>query len=259
MQQYRKLFCCLFVLLCANCSAEESFLLVHGNTSEVVLGLGPDIDKRISPCSTFKIPLSLMGYDKEILKNKTTPAWHFQAGYDDYLASWRATVTPKTWMQYSCVWYSKVLSLQLGEANIQHYLTLMEYGNKDTSTGLVLPGQESPLWINSSLTISLREQVDFIRRMLLGNLSVSPYAVQETKALLYKEELFEGWRLFGKTGWSGAAEEGVLEHGWFIGWIEKDHLFFPFAYLIREQKIDLGQRIPRVKQLLGQVFQGEIW
>ena len=74
-----------------------------------------------------------------------------------------------------------------------------------------------------------------------------------TKAILFKEELPEGWKLFGKTGWSGSdiAKDGkTLEHGWFVGWIEKDCYFFPFAYLIRAQKINLDQRIPRVKQLL---------
>ena len=63
----------------------------------------------------------------------------------------------------------------------------------------------------------------------------------------------KGWELFGKTGWSGpniSKDEKILENGWFVGWIEKDHNFFPFAYLIREQKINLGQRISRIKELL---------
>lgn len=58
---------------------------------------------------------------------------------------------------------------------------------------------------------------------------------------------------FGKTGWSGSdiTKDGkTLEHSWFVGWIEKDDSFYPFAYLIRDKKINLDQRIPRVKQLL---------
>jgi len=86
-------------------------------------------------------------------------------------------------------------------------------------------------------------------------LPLSRHALQMTKIICFKEELFGGWKLFGKTGWSGSdiAKEGkTLEHAWFVGWIEKDHNFFPFAYLIREQKINLDQRIPRVKQLLAE-------
>ena len=244
---------CLSIFHGSTMSAEETFLLINGNTDEIVLKLGPHVDERISPCSTFKITLSLMGYDAGILIDETTPTWDFQEGYDDWLATWRAPMTPTTWMRHSCVWYSKILSLQLGLEKMQGYLTSMEYGNNDLSGGLSKPGSAGSAWINSSLKISPKEQVDFIQKMILGTLPISNRAVQMTKILLFKEELPEGWKLFGKTGWSGSdiTRDGkTLEHGWFVGWIEKDQHFFPFAYLIRQQKINLDQRIPRVKQLL---------
>ena len=103
------------------------------------------------------------------------------------------------------------------------------------------------------MLISPREQVSFIQQMVLGKLPISSNAVQVTKTLLFKEELLNGWQLFGKTGWSGSeiAKDGkVLEFSWFVGWIEKDNRFLPFAYLIRSKKINLEQRIPRVKQLI---------
>jgi beta-lactamase class D len=88
--------------------------------------------------------------------------------------------------------------------------------------------------------------------MVQGKLPISSHALQMTKAILFKEELPEGWRLFGKTGWSGS-DIANLQHSWFVGWIEKGDLFFPFAYLIRDKQIQLDQRIPRVKQLLQQI------
>ena len=91
--------------------------------------------------------------------------------------------------------------------------------------------------------------------MIQGKLPISSNAIQMTKVLVFKEELSEGWNLFGKTGWSGSdiGKDGkILEHAWFVGWIEKDQNFYPFAYLIREKKINLEQRVPRVKQLLIQ-------
>ncbi len=74
-------------------SGEESFLLVNALTDETVLALGPNINERISPCSTFKITLSLMGYDRGILKDEQNPTWDFQEGYDDWLVEWRAYQT----------------------------------------------------------------------------------------------------------------------------------------------------------------------
>lgn len=247
------IICGLFLFDTRTVFAEENFLLINGITNETVLELGPHVEERISPCSTFKITLSLIGYDAGILIDETTPTWDFQNGYDDWLASWRAPISPKSWMQYSCVWYSKVLSLQLGLEKIQSYLTSIKYGNQNMSGGLAVPGPMNPAWINSSLKISPREQVDFIQKMVVDKLPISSNAIQMTKVILLKEESPEGWKLFGKTGWSGSdiGKDGkTLEHGWFVGWIEKDNNFFPFAYLIREQKINLDQRIPRVKQLL---------
>lgn len=236
-------------------SAEENFIFIDGHTGEVIQEIGPHIDDQYSPCSTFKIALSLMGYDAGILKDENAPVWEFQQGYDDWLPSWRVPLSPMSWMKYSCLWYSKLLSLKLGLETIRNYLVAFEYGNHNVFGGLVEPGSLDPLWVNSSLQISPREQVHFIQKMVREELSISSYAFQTTKNLLFKEEFLNGWKLYGKTGWSGSnvAKDGItLEFSWFVGWIENENCFLPFAYLIRsEEKINLDQRIPRVKQLIN--------
>lgn len=241
---------------CVNaCAAEENFLLIDGTTTAVVVEQGSLLHERLSPCSTFKMVLGIMGYDAGILKDGTTPTWNYCEGYDDFLEIWKTPQTPRAWMNHSCVWYSKILSLHLGVQQMQRYLDAFEYGNCDLAGGLTEPGPLDPAWINSSLKISPKEQVDFILRMLRGQLSVSNESIQQTKALVFKEQLAEGWRLFGKTGFSGTIlglDGQPQQFGWFVGWVEKDHRFLPFAYLIRDRKIDLDQRIPRVKQLLAE-------
>lgn len=233
-------------------SAEENFLLINGLTDEILIELGTNNNKRFSPCCSFNIALSLMGYHCGILENEEMPKLDFKDGYDDWADSWKTAQTPKTWMKFSCVWYSKLLALQLGLESIQKYLVLFDYGNKDTSAGLVVPGPLSPAWLNSSLQISPHEQVAFIQKMLLGKLPISGNAIQQTKAILFNEQLPGGWNLYGKTGWSGSPKNAtMLEHAWFVGWIEKDNTFYPFAYLIRDKKINLTQRL-RVKELLAQ-------
>ncbi len=247
----RLLVCFLFIFPYVYVSAllaEENFLLRNGATGEIVLELGPHIHEPMSPCSTFKIALSLMGYDAGILKDEKSPTWAFEEGYDDFLESWRASQTPQSWIKNSCVWYSKVLATQLGLEKIQNYLALFEYGNQDMSGGL------TKAWISSSLKISPKGQVDFIQKMIQGKLPISSHAFQMTKALLFVEELPEGWKLFGKTGSGHILEQdgSHLEMTWFVGWVEKDNIFFPFAYNVRERKINRAQRIPRVKQLLAE-------
>lgn len=244
--------CFLFVFSCV--TAEERFLLVNGISGANVLQLGSQFDEQISPCSTFKIVLSLMGYDAGILIDEQTPIWEFQEGYDDSFDSWKGPQTPLSWMESSCIWYSKIISCQLGLEKMQSYLAAFSYGNQDLSAGLVKPGKTDPAWVHSSpLKISMREQVDFINRMLQNKLSISDHALKKTKCILFKEELQSGWKLFGKTGWSGPIgcnADPILEYAWFVGWIENKNQYFPFAYLIREKNIRLDQRIPRVIELL---------
>lgn len=248
------IICVLFALPCYASSKEENFLLIDGTSNAVIMEFGPCISKQVSPCSTFKIPLHLMGYDAAILEDEIKPVWDFEEGYDDWLVSWRSPQSPSSWIKCSCIWYSKILSLKLGLEKIQNYITAFDYGNQDASGGLAEPGPLSPFWVNSSIKISPKEQVDFLQKMILAQLPISSRAIQMTKAVLFKEKISEDWKLFGKTGWTGSdvRKDGkTLEHSWFVGWIEKDHLFYPFAYLIRsEENINLDERIPRVKCLL---------
>lgn len=203
--QFSRLITCLLFIFSSlyAFSTEENFILMNGVTDEVVLELGPHIHARISPCSTFKITLSLMGYDAEILRDEQTPLWDFQEGYDDSLESWKGPQTPCTWMKCSCLWYSKLLALQLGMEKIQSYLALMEYGNQDLSGGLGQPGLANVAWIKSSLAISPKEQVDFMRKMVQGKLPVSPGAFQMTKSYYLKRKCLKDGSCMGEQ--AGAA------------------------------------------------------
>lgn len=62
------------------------------------------------------------------------------------------------------------------------------------------PGSTNPAWVTSSLKISPKKQVEFIQKMIREKLPISSNALQMTKNLLFKEEIFNGWKLFGKKG-----------------------------------------------------------
>ena len=248
----KKLYSAFIVVMVTLCmhvfSFEENFILICNKTDATIVQLGPHIEERVTPCSTFKIALSLMGYDAGILKDKKTPIWEYKKGYSDYLESWKTFQSPQSWIQNSCVWYSKLLTLQIGLEDMQKYLNLFEYGNRDLTGGI------GTAWLSSSLKISPQEQVSFIKKMIQENLAISKNAITRTKSLFYIEELSDEWKLFGKTGFGHITEQDnkSLEIGWVVGWIEKDNSFFSFAYNIRDDKIDILQRLPRVKDLIFQ-------
>jgi beta-lactamase class D len=62
-----------------------------------------DCKMRYSSCSTFKIALSLMGYDSHILKDERYPEWPFKSEYEAYLESWKDPQNPMSWIKNSCV------------------------------------------------------------------------------------------------------------------------------------------------------------
>lgn len=222
---------------CSLFCEERNFLLYDLNSKQWLEETGPHCDERASPCSTFKIPLCIIGFDSGILENENLPVWPYQVGYVNFLPVWKQMQTPSTWMQNSVVWFSQVLTTKLGMQAFQYYIDLFDYGNKDLSGN---PGKEDGLtesWLISSLAISPREQIFFLSKLLSNTLPVSAHSMEMTRKILYLEELDNGWKLYGKTG-SGHLSDPELKTGWFIGWIEKEeHTVLFTYYLVDDEKI----------------------
>lgn len=197
-----------------------------------------DCDGRMSPASTFKVAISLMGFDAGIFTSPDAPELPFKEGYDDWLPEWRQATTPRSWMRYSVVWFSQRATEQLGPERFAAYVDKFGYGNKDVSGD---KGKENGLthaWLSSSLQISPVEQVSFLMRMIEGKLPVSASATRQTKVLLDGGEEAGGWHVYGKTG-SGSPFDKTGEliknqpFGWYIGWAEKGDRKVVFARLLR--------------------------
>lgn len=230
-------------------SGKENFIFINGKTDEIIAEMGSLLNERISPCSTFKIPLSLMGFDSGILKNSKTPTWEFEDRFDDFLQEWQDPQTPNSWIKCPCVWFSKILAIKLGSKNLRYYLSVFDYGNQDISGGLTTSG------IFSSLKISANEQVEFLQKMVCGKLFITYEAVKKAKNLLFIENLDNGQKLFGKTGGSSYISNNKNQKlEWFVGWVEVEHqqTFYPFAYHIQGDDVNVSQTILRVKELIQQ-------
>lgn len=233
-------------------SANETFILLNNKTNEFVMEFG-DVEERIPPGCTITIILSMMGFDTGLLKDKESPVWPFQVGYDDYFESWKRSQTPRSWIQTSCTWYSELVAENLGLKKFRDYLQLLDYGNQGQYYDVQdLRKAEEWLW-DPFLKIFPKEQAQFIQRLIQERLPISSYSTEVTKFLHFKEELPDGWKLFGKTALDDL-KEGM--RGWFVGWIEKEENSFSFAYVIEDLKVDPALRIPRVKQLLKEVLKG---
>ncbi|MFN7709938.1 MAG: penicillin-binding transpeptidase domain-containing protein [Holosporales bacterium] len=187
-----------------------------------------------------------MGFDSGIFVDEMHPIWPFKEGYVDWRDAWKQDQTPKSCMKESCVWYSQVLTKQLGMKKFQEYVAKLDYGNKDLSGDKGQNNGHTNAWLSSFLQISSAEQVAFLQKMLEGTLPIKPHAATMTKNILFVEELKNGWKFYGKRGMGSLLNaEGTknpdLHHGWFVGWIEKGDRRIIFSNHIEgEKKEEIG-------------------
>lgn len=202
-------------------------------SGRVILAQG-DCDRRVTPASTFKIAISLMGYDAGVLKDAHSPALPYDESYAAWRPEWKETTDPTRWMAMSVVWYSQQTTIALGDARFGRFVRDFQYGDQDVSGGL------TRAWLSSSLQISPLEQLGFLSRMLQGRLPVSRRAVEMTAQLTQLPEPVEGWTVHGKTG-SGAPRTAyggydlAREFGWFVGWATKGTRRVVFARLVQAE------------------------
>ena len=177
-----------------------------------------ECERRLSPASTFKIPNSLIGLESGVIRdehyvipwdsvNRDFPAWN----RDHDLASAIAN---------SVVWYYQELARRVGENRMLAYIQEINYGNNDVSGGI------DRFWLGSTLKISAREQVAFLRRLHDETLPFSRRSMEIVKKILILERT-DSTVLRGKTGFADQPDGTVV--GWFVGYVEKRDKVYYFA------------------------------
>jgi beta-lactamase class D len=241
--------CLLLIFAFTTCAQAETKCLLIKENDRVLKSEG-DCTIRHSPCSTFKIALSLMGFDQGFLKDEKTPKLLYKEGYVKFLPIWKEPHDPQRWMKNSCVWYSQVLTPQIGMEKFKEYLAKFSYGNQDASGD---PGKNNGLtdcWLSSSLKVSAEEQVTFLEKLLSNQLPVSKKARQMTRKILFIERLPNGWDLYGKIGAglyasAGGSQKKDRQMGWYVGWIQKGDrqiIFVSYVEDIYKGDLDVRQR-----------------
>ena len=235
-------FLALSLLPMTAAEARTVCTVVADATTGVVLEEEGDCRTRVTPASTFKIALAVMGYDAGFLIDTRTPAIPFKQGYADWGGSeWQQTTDPTRWMTYSVVWYSQRIAEALGVAKLEDYAGRLGYGNADFSGD---PGKNNALeraWISSSLKIAPVEQVAFLRNLINRTLPVSDGAIDMSIAVLESWTTPGGWTVTGKTGSAfPRLADGTFDRtrgwGWFVGWGERNGKTLVFARLNQDEQ-----------------------
>jgi len=167
-----------------------------------------------SPCSTFKIVLTLAGLKYGVLKDENSVIkWD---GKKRYFDEWNKDLSLKEAFKLSAVWYFEKVANEIGKERLTEFIKFISYGNEDTSA-------EIPFWLDSSLKISPEEQAYFLKNLFENKFPIDTQHMGILKQVMRKENI-NGGTLYGKTGTSGEGNSG-----WFVGFYEKDNKKIYFA------------------------------
>ncbi len=182
--------------------------------------VAPDaLDHRRAPFSTFKIPNLLIA-----LETGAAPSPDHRIEWDpdrrpaeDYWpAAWAQSQTLASAFRRSAVWYFRDLALIIGGPTYRDRLAAFDYGNGAAPDGSDL------FWLDGTLAISVREQVEFLARLVRGDLPVEPESVNALRSVARLDERSDHV-LYGKTG-AGPTEPGNFDgpfRGWLVGWVDR--------------------------------------
>ena len=193
--------------------AEETFVLLDGRSGKKVVENGERAGQRFTPCSTFKIPNSLIA-----LETGVVPDTRMVIAYDpkrdgDQTGVWARDHDLRSALRYSVAWYYRELARRVRPYDMKRLVDGMNYGNTDVS------GPTDRFWIGGSLRISAHEQVDFLRMFNESRLPVSRRAAQTIRDLLLLERT-GAYNWYGKTGTCTDVSRGPV--AWHVGFVERE-------------------------------------
>jgi len=219
-------------------------LLLDARTAEILVEDG-DCGTRVTPASTFKLPLAVMAYDAGMLTDPDLPVMAFRAGDPDWGgASWTRDTSPADWMHHSVVWYSQRITRAMGADTLARYARGFGYGNADFLGDLGFDNGLERAWIASSLQVSPREQASFLRALVTDALPVRPQAMENARKLVEVHRL-DQWLIHGKTGTAyprraDRSFDYARGWGWYVGWAESGNRRLVFVRLTRATERSAG-------------------
>ena len=230
------------------CQQSCTFVLKHEATASYQFINSERAHKRMTPWSTFKIANSLIALDSGVVKGIDTLLSFDTTDYP--IQSW----WPKVWYQapislasaykYSAVPIYQTIARSIGNRKMKQYLANFQYGDQNISSGI------DNFWLNNSIHISAKEQVDFLQRLNTHQLAVSKQALIELKKIMLVEAT-ETYKLYAKTGTGNIAKNKVL--GWYVGFVENQQGTYYFALNIDGKSLkDVSQiRIKAAREQLA--------
>ena len=192
---------------------------------------------RRSPCSTFKIISSLIALKHGIIDPKDSiRTWSGETFWNE---EWNRDIDFSDAFHASCVWYFREVIDEIGRDAMQEELNRLHYGNCDISDweGRLNTNNNNPaltgFWIESSLLISPKEQVEVMERIFGDSTEESEEVLDQLKQVMLLQEQNETeLSIYGKTGMGKM--NGILVDAWYTGFADSEDKRIYFCVYLGE-------------------------
>jgi beta-lactamase class D/beta-lactamase class A len=200
-------------VLFAASADDPAFVLLDGRTGRTIIENAQRARERFSPCSTYKIPNSLIALDTGVAPDAAFPLQYDPKRDGEQSGVWARDHDLRSAIRGSVVWYYQELARRIGPERMRKYVDGFDYGNRDLSGGI------DRFWLGQGLRISAEEQVAFLQRFYEGRLPVSPRSTAIVKDILLLETTGE-YRWYGKTGTCFGPNASPV--AWHVGFVERE-------------------------------------
>jgi beta-lactamase class D len=216
-------------LIFARNGVQGAFLVYNASADQYTAYRISECQRGTLPGSTFKIVNTLIGLETGHLANtETAIAWD---GVKRNVPGWNQAHTLQTAFKNSVVPYFQELARRIGLKDMKTWLKQLNYGKMDIDRTTL-----DNFWLTGNSKVSLFEQVDFLRALLVGELPIKPEHRAIMKFLM-RTDSPSAYKLYAKTGWVGfGRDEGLpapeerTDYGWYVGYLERaDGQQFIFA------------------------------
>ncbi len=193
----------------------------------------------LPPCATFDIVTDLIGLDQGLVTPTSVAKWD---GSPQPVKAWQtdADITKATKNQID--WWFQRLAGAIGHDRYVSALKRFDYGDRTVAGPLPLfwQGPHS----GGGLTITTRQQVDFLRRLYMGKLPVKPATAKFVQTLMANEARDGGrYRMSAETGSCPSQADGSSSVGWTVGRLKTPNRDIVFAASVVAADAPPGEEI----------------
>ncbi len=165
--------------------------------------------QRFFSASTFKIFNTLIALEYGAIRGPDDIIVWDGRRYEDF-PDWNQNHTLASAYKVSCVWCFQQLARKIGADVYRERIKEAHYGQLST------PFTGDRFWLDGSLTLSAREQIDFLRRVILQQLPYKQQSYDDLRKVMQMEQT-PAYKLYAKTGWAARASPPI---GWYVGYVD---------------------------------------